>query len=70
MGKVKGTRFNGGYSVVKQYVRGRKEVLNEQATVRFETIPGWSGRLTHSYAVILTLFGIWAVIRKNRNIIL
>jgi transposase len=32
--------FEGGYTVVKQFVRGKKEQFNEQATVRFETMPG------------------------------
>jgi len=38
--KVAEQGFDGGYTVVKQFVRGKKEQLNEQATVRFETMPG------------------------------
>jgi len=37
--------FAGGYTVVKQYVRGKKEQLDEQATVRFETMPGLQGQV-------------------------
>lgn len=32
--------FAGSYTVVKQYVRGKKEQLDEKATIRFETMPG------------------------------
>jgi len=32
--------FAGSYTIVKHYVRGRKEQLNEKATIRFETMPG------------------------------
>jgi transposase len=38
--KLKEHGFEGSYSVVKVYVRGKKEQLNEQATVRYETMPG------------------------------
>ena len=38
--KLKEQGFEGSYSVVKVYVRGKKEQLNEQATVRYETMPG------------------------------
>ena len=43
--KVVEQGFEGSYTVVKQYVRGKKEQLNEQATVRFETIPGQQGQV-------------------------
>jgi Transposase and inactivated derivatives len=46
--KVKEQGFEGGYTTVKHFVRGKKEQLNEQATVRFETCPDyrprWIGR--------------------------
>ena len=38
--KIKEHGFDGSYTVVKQYVRGKKEQLNEEATVRYETMPG------------------------------
>ena len=43
--KVKEQGFDGSYSVVKHFVRGKKEQLNDQATVRFETIPGQQGQV-------------------------
>jgi transposase len=47
--KVKEQGFNGSYSVVKHFVRGKKEQLNEQATVRFETIPGQQGQVDWAF---------------------
>ena len=47
--KVSEQGFTGSYTVVKQYVRGKKEQLNEQATVRFETIPGQQGQVDWAY---------------------
>ena len=32
--------FTGSYTIVKHYVRGKKEQLDEKATTRFETMPG------------------------------
>ena len=43
--KVHEQGFDGGYTTVKQYVRGKKEQLNERATVRFETLPGMQGQV-------------------------
>jgi transposase len=43
--KIKEQGYVGGYTVVKQYVRGKKEQLNESATVRFETMPGMQGQV-------------------------
>lgn len=37
--------FDGKYTIVKEYVRGRKKDLNKQATVRFETMPGLQGQV-------------------------
>ena len=37
--------FDGGYSIVKVYVRCKKMDLNEKATVRFETMPGLQGQM-------------------------
>ncbi len=47
--KLKEQGFEGGYTVVKQYVRGKKEQLNEQATVRFETMPGLQGQVDWAF---------------------
>ena len=47
--KIKEQGFDGGYTVVKQYVRGKKEHLNEQATVRFETMPGLQAQVDWAY---------------------
>jgi len=32
--------YEGKYTVVKDYVRTKKEELNHQETVRFKTVPG------------------------------
>ena len=37
--------FDGKYSIVKEYVRGKKMDNNEKATVRFETMPGLQGQM-------------------------
>jgi transposase len=37
--------FDGKYSIVKEYVRGKKKDLDEKATVRFETMPGLQGQM-------------------------
>jgi len=37
--------FEGGYSIVKEYVRGKKIDNDEKATVRFETMPGLQGQM-------------------------
>ena len=47
--KVRDQGFEGGYTVVKQYVRGKKEQLNEQATVRFETMPGLQAQVDWAF---------------------
>ena len=43
--KVKEQGFDGSYSVVKHFVRGKKAQLNEQAMVRYETMPGLQGQV-------------------------
>lgn len=47
--KVKEHGFDGSYSVVKHFVRGKKEQLNEQATVRFETMPGLQAQVDWAF---------------------
>ena len=41
--------FDGKYSIVKEYVRGKKMDLDEKATVRFETMPGLQGQMDWGY---------------------
>lgn len=43
--KLQEQGFDGKYSIVKQYVRGKKMDLDEKATVRFETMPGQQGQM-------------------------
>ncbi len=43
--KLQEEGFEGKYSIVKEYVRGKKMDLDEKATVRFETMPGKQGRM-------------------------
>ena len=43
--KLQEEGFDGKYSIVKEYVRGKKMDLNEKATVRFETMPGKQGQM-------------------------
>ena len=47
--KIKEQGFPGEYSIVKHYVRGRKEHLEEKATVRFETTPGLQGQVDWAF---------------------
>ena len=41
--KIREQGFDGGHSIVREYVRNKKEQLDEKATVRFETMPGLQG---------------------------
>ena len=43
--KIREQGLDGGHSIVREYVRGKKEQLNEKATVRFETMPGKQGQM-------------------------
>lgn len=47
--KIKERGFPGEYSIVKHYVRGKKEQLEEKATVRFETTPGLQGQVDWAF---------------------
>jgi len=47
--KIKECGFEGEYSIVKHYVRGKKEQLEEKATVRFETMPGLQGQMDWAF---------------------
>ena len=44
-GKLQEQGFDEKYSIVKEYVRGKKMDLDEKATVRFETMPGKQGQM-------------------------
>jgi len=47
--KITEQGFDGGYTIVKQFVRSKKEQLNEQATVRFETMPGLQAQVDWAF---------------------
>jgi transposase len=47
--KIQEQGFEGSYSVVKHYVRAKKEQLNDHATVRFETMPGMQGQVDWAF---------------------
>lgn len=47
--KIKERGFEGEYSIVKHFVRGKKEQLEEKATVRFETMPGLQGQVDWAF---------------------
>ena len=43
--KIRENGFTGGHSIVREYVRNKKEQNDEKATVRFETMPGLQGQM-------------------------
>lgn len=43
--KIQEQGFEGGHSIVREYVRNKKDQLDEKATVRFETMPGLQGEM-------------------------
>jgi len=43
--KIQKQGFDGGRSIVQEFVRGKKEQFDEKATVRFETMPGLQGQV-------------------------
>ncbi len=47
--KLKEQGFEGGETIVRGYVRGKKEQLEEKATVRFETMPGLQGQMDWAF---------------------
>ena len=47
--KISELGFTGGHSIVRQYVRNKKEEYEEKATVRFETMPGLQGQMDWAY---------------------
>lgn len=47
--KIREQGFEGGHSIVREYVRNKKEQLDEKATVRFETMPGLQGQMDWAF---------------------
>jgi len=47
--KIREQGFDGGHSIVREYVRGKKEQLDEKATVRFETMPRMQGQVDWAF---------------------
>lgn len=47
--KIQEQGFTGGPSIVREYVRHRKEQNDEKATVRFETMPGLQGQMDWAF---------------------
>jgi len=47
--KIREQGFEGSYTTVKHFVRGKKEQLNEKATVRFETMPGLQAQVDWAF---------------------
>jgi len=45
--------FAGCYTTVKHFVRGKKEQLDEKATVRFETMPGLQAQVDWAFLKIM-----------------
>ena len=54
--KLQEQGFDGKYSIVKEYVRGKKMDLDEKATVRFETMPGQQGQMDWGFFEDYTVF--------------
>jgi len=47
--KIRAQGFEGGHSIVREFVRNKKEHLDEKATVRFETMPGLQGQMDWAF---------------------
>ena len=47
--KLQEQGFEGGYTTVRHFVRGKKEQLDEKATVRFETMPGLQAQVDWAF---------------------
>jgi transposase len=47
--KIREQGFEGGHSIVREFVRNKKEQLDEKATVRFETMPGQQGQVDWAF---------------------
>ena len=47
--KIREQGFEGGDSIVREFVRNKKEQLDEKATVRFKTMPGQQGQVDWAF---------------------
>ncbi len=47
--KIREQGFDGGHSMVREFVRHKKEQNDEKATVRFETMPGLQGQMDWAF---------------------
>lgn len=47
--KLKENGFDGGYTIVRQFVHNQKQQLDEKASVRFETQPGLQGQVDWAF---------------------
>ena len=47
--KIRENGFTGGHSIVREYVRNKKEQFEEKATVRFETMSGLQGQMDWAF---------------------
>jgi transposase len=47
--KIREEGFTGGHSIVREFVRHKKEHNDEKATVRFETMPGLQGQMDWAF---------------------
>jgi len=48
-GEDPGAGLHGRHSIVREFVRNKKEQFNEKATVRFETMPGLQGQVDWAF---------------------
>ena len=70
--KIREQGFEGGHSIVREFVRNKKEHLDEKATVRFETMPGLQGQMDWAFFEDHTVveegtqaLGKYGMMRKN-----
>ena len=47
--KIREQGFEGGHSIVREFVRNKKEQFEEKATVRFETMPGLQAQVDWAF---------------------
>lgn len=55
--RLKPLGYEGSYTIVKDYVRSRREELARVATVRFETLPGYQAQVDFGEARVSLLSG-------------
>jgi transposase len=60
--RLKPLGYEGGYTIVKDYVRSRREELARMATVRFETLPGFQAQADFGKVKVSFLSGTCPVI--------